>query len=346
MKKNMVILLIIITVVLTGCSSLGVETTEATEVALPASQATTEKGPSTSARIPGGSNQDGIDTSDIEEQFVDIKYGNQSDSQYLNIYIPNDGVAPYPVIVAIHGGAFKMGSATGGDLEAMLEGVNRGYAVVTVNYRLSSEAIFPAAVNDCKAAVRFIKANAATYNLNPDRIAVWGDSAGGNLAMMVGVTSSVEVLNDDNVENATFESNVQAVVNWFGPIDFLKMDDQFVQLGIQPVFGATTSELSPESQYIGQLISLDPELTRKSNPETYVSQMTSDTSPYFMIQHGTVDGNVPYLQSVNLSKKLTEQMGSEYVSLVLLEGAGHGTKEFLTDENLSSVFEFLDEILK
>ena len=294
----------------------------------------------------GGLGNSSVDTSAIKTQHTNIAYGTVSGSQTLNIYLPNEGEGPFPVIVAIHGGAFKMGSATGGDVAAMLKGVNYGYAVVSINYRLSGEATFPAAVNDCKAAIRFIKANAATYNLDPERIAVWGDSAGGNLAAMVGTTGNVTTLDGDNQENLDTSSAVQAVVDWFGPLNFLEMDAQFAASGITPAMGVTSSESSPESQYIGQLITNDPELTQQANPATYTGTMTKDTAPAFLIQHGTADGNVPVQQSVDFASLLTSALGEDKVTLVLLEGAGHGTSEFTTQENLDLVFAFLDQVLK
>ena len=297
-------------------------------------------------KMGGGLGGESVDTSSIKMQYTDIAYGIISPTQTLNIYLPNEGEGPFPVIVAIHGGAFKMGSATGGDVAAMLEGVNHGYAVVSINYRLSGEAIFPAAVNDCKAAIRFIKANAEKYNLNPDKVAVWGDSAGGNLASMVGTTGNVNTLDGDNNENPDYSSSVQAVVDWFGPLDFLKMDEQFASAGITPKFGETSIESSPESQYIGQLITNDTELTEKANPETYISTMKADTAPSFLIQHGTADSNVPTQQSINFAAQLKAVIGDSKVKLELLEGAGHGTEEFNSKENLDKVFEFLDSILK
>jgi len=351
------ILMTTILFAIAGCSSKSeVVTSESTTTEVQTSDASAEETTAAaeqakpskggSAGMSGGLSDTGVDTSSIENQFIDIAYGSLSSTQTLNIYLPNEGEGPFPVIVAIHGGAFKMGSATGGDVSAMLEGVNRGYAVVSINYRLSDEAIFPAAVNDCKAAIRFIKANAEKYNLNVEKIAVWGDSAGGNLASMVGTTASVDSLNGENTENLEYSSEVQAVVDWFGPLDFLMMDEQFEASGITPVFGKTSSETSPESQYIGQLITNDPELTQSANPNTYIETMNVENAPKFLIQHGTADGNVPSQQSVDFAARLSEALGSDNVVIDLLEGAGHGTSEFTTQENLDKVFAFLDTVLK
>lgn len=124
---------------------------------------------------------------------MDISYATLSERQKLDIYLPSVDEGPFPVIVHIHGGAFKMGNKRDEQLTSILLGLKRGYAIVSVNYRLSQEAKFPAAVEDVKAAIRFIKANAKKYQLNPNKIAVWGGSAGGHLSAMVGVTSHLSL---------------------------------------------------------------------------------------------------------------------------------------------------------
>lgn len=286
-----------------------------------------------------------VDTSHITTQFTDVPYSSVSETQTLNIYLPNEGDTPHPVIVVIHGGGFMSGNATSGDLADMFEGLNRGFAIASVNYRLSGEATFPAAVNDVRAAVRFLKANAEQYQLDPTRVAVWGASAGANLAAMVGTTPTVDALNGDASENLAFDSSVQAVVDWFGPIEFLAMDEQFEQLDITPALGATDRDGSPESRYIGQIISADPDLTERANPTNYISTLDPATAPSFFIQHGTADANVPILQSENFANALSEQLGADKVVYSVLEGAGHGTEEFSTDENLDLIFTFLNETL-
>ena len=292
--------------------------------------------------LPGCSTQTTTQTSDISKKYLDIPYAKLSETQKLNIYLPNEGEGPFPVILAIHGGAFKMGNRTAGDLAPMLEGVNRGYAVVTVDYRLSGEAIFPAAVNDVKGAIRFIRQNAAQYNLNPDKIATWGDSAGGNLAAIAGTTSGTDELYDPALGMTEVSDQLTAVVDWFGPLDFLKMDEQFKASGTTPAFGTTSAASSPESAYIGQLITEVPEKTALADPSHYISA----DDPAFFIQHGTMDANVPKEQSINFAEALKKVIGEEKVTLVLLEGAAHGGDQFSSKDNLDLVFEFLDKQMK
>lgn len=149
----------------------------------------------------------------VSRQWHDVPYADQSPAQKLDIFLPDTGEGPYPVILAIHGGGFMGGDKDSGEVNAEMTGLTRGYAVVTVNYRLSGEAPFPAAVYDVKAAVRFLKAHASEYQLDPDRIAAWGDSAGGNLASMLGTTGGHGELEDLSMGNADQDSRVRCVVD-------------------------------------------------------------------------------------------------------------------------------------
>lgn len=317
---------------LAGCSTSGsenkaAETTETT-------QATETKQQSPEAEA--------IDTSFIENKHLDVEYAGPFSAQKLDIYLPNEGEGPFPVIVAIHGGGFMRGDKTGADIAPMLEGVNRGYAVVSVNYRLSGEALFPSAISDVKAAIRYVKANAEEYNLDSEKVAAWGGSAGGNLAALAGTSGDDASLNGRNDENLEYSSEVQAVVDWYGQIDFLKLDEQFEESGITPKMGKRNRDESPESKYIGGNITEKVEEVKKANPAMYITE----NDPAFFIQHGTADPNVPTQQSIDFAEKLTAVLGEEKVELTLIDGAVHGGEPFNSQENLDEVFSFLDEALK
>jgi acetyl esterase/lipase len=223
----------------------------------------------------------------------------------------------------------------------MLEGLKRGYAVVSINYRLSPEAIFPAQIYDVKAAVRWIKANSRLYKFNPDKIAAWGGSAGGHLSALLGTSGSVLELEDLSMGNPAQSSRIQAVVDWFGPTDFLKMDEQLKESKVKNPQIHSISD-SPESELIGKNLVDAPDRVRKVNPETYI---TSDDPPFF-IQHGQIDHLVPYQQSENLAAKLTSVIGKEKVTFELLENNDHGGPGFITEQNINKVFTFLDQYLK
>jgi acetyl esterase/lipase len=195
-----------------------------------------------------------------------------------------------------------------------------------MNYRLSGEAKFPAQIYDVKGAIRFLRANAKKYNLNPERFAVWGDSAGGHLAALAGTSGGVLEVEDITMGNIDQSSRVQAVVDWYGPIDLAKMD----------------KENSPERNLIGSPLADVPDLARKANPVTYISK---DDPPFF-IQHGDKDIAVLTEQSVLFASALKKVLGKGKVTLEIINGAGHVDKAFETNENISHVLDFLDKILK
>jgi len=282
-------------------------------------------------------------TDRIRRKHLDLAYANRSSSQRLDIYLPDQGDGPFPVIVAIHGGAFMRCDKADAQVQPMLEGLKRGYAVVSINYRLSWEAHFPALVHDAKAAVRWIRAQAEAYHFRPDRLAAWGGSAGGYLSTMLGVSAGVPGLEDLSLGNAEQPSDVQAVVAWFGPTDFLRMDEQLEASGFLPPKGMRHSEPdSPESLLLGHPITVVPELVRAANPETYVRPGL----PPFFLQHGSLDTVVPVQQSVKLAARLENALGADRVRLELLPGAGHADPQFEAPGNVEKVLDFLDLYLK
>jgi acetyl esterase/lipase len=254
-----------------------------------------------------------------------IAYASVSAAQTVDIWLPADTTEPMPLVIYVHGGAFRMGdsSMAGGKVEPLLEA---GFAVASVNYRLSGEALFPAAIQDVKAAVRFLRANATTYGYDPDRFAAWGESAGGNLVALLGTTSGQDTfLDDPALGNADVSSDVQAVVDWFGPTDFGLMDTQAAEPGntcTDPESHDPAS--SPESAYLGAAVQTVLDLVAQANPITYVA--TATTLPPFSIAHGDDDCNVPYQQSQILADALSAA-GHE-VDLTILSGASHADARF------------------
>ena len=282
-------------------------------------------------------------TDHVKRKFLDIRYANQSPAHKLDIYLPDDSTGPYPVIASIHGGAFMGCDKSDMQVMPMLEGLKRGYAVVAVNYRLSWEAKFPALVQDVKAAVRWIRANASRYELNPQRIAAWGGSAGGYLASMLGTSAGIPELEDLSLGNPEQPCNIQAVVAWYGPTNFLKMDEQLVANGLTPQEDQLHNGVnSPESLLLGQKITEIPERVKVANPETYIRQ---GASPFFL-QHGTKDCVVPVQQSVYFAVNLLKILGKDQVRLELIQDAEHADPRFEAPDNVKKVLDFLDKWLK
>lgn len=220
----------------------------------------------------------------------------------MDLYYPDEmGTGPLPVAVYIHGGGW-----TGGDKgtgEGMVDAhalLTHGYIVVSINYRLAPAYRFPAQIEDAKCAIRYLRANAERYRVNPERIGVFGSSAGGHLAALVGVAD--ETAGFDKGEYLGYSSSVRAVVDMFGPTNLttLASDPNHTRL-IPQVFG-----------------SADMDFLRLASPVTYVSS----NDPVFLILHGDKDPVVPLNQSTQFYEAL--KTAGVPVTLVTVKNAGHG----------------------
>lgn len=273
-------------------------------------------------------------------KYKDVAYASLSAAQKLDVYLPTQGSGPFPLVILVHGGAFMMGDkADASGTTGIDQLLSAGYAVAGVNYRLSSEAKAPAQIQDIKAAVRFLRAHAKEYNLNADKFGTWGASAGGSLVALLGTSCGAAVLEGADLGNSSYSSCVQAVVDWFGPIDFLTMDQQFTGTSC-PVNHNDAS--SPESQLVGAAIQTKTDLVKAVNAITYVTAK----APAFLIQHGTADCNVPPQQSQQLYDALKLAIGADKVTLTFIQGAGHGGSQFSDTANMKIVIDFLDKYLK
>jgi acetyl esterase/lipase len=244
------------------------------------------------------------------DAYRDLQYGSGSNRrQMLDLYVPKDARAPLPVIAWIHGGAWMQGDKSNCPA---LPFAAKGFAVASIGYRLSREAKFPAQINDCKAAIRYLRANAARYNIDPDRIGVWGSSAGGHLVALLGTSGDVKELQGDG-PNGGVSSSVQAVADWFGPTDFLQMS-KFPSNIRHDEAG------SPESQLVGGPIQQNADKVAAANPISYVKK--GGKYPPFLIMHGDKDPLVPLNQSELLRDALKGVEAD--VTFIPVKGGGHG----------------------
>jgi acetyl esterase/lipase len=247
--------------------------------------------------------------------------------QKLDLYLPRqkDDAGPLPLIVWVHGGAWRAGSKENCPSARFLR---QGYAAASINYRLSQHAIFPAQIEDCKAAIRYLRANADKYNIDPNRIGVWGASAGGHLVALLGTAGDVKEF--DKGPNLHVSSRVQAVCDFFGPTDLTKMSD----------FASTMDHDapdSPESLLVGGPVQENKEACKRANPITYVNK----DDPPFLICHGDKDMLVPRNQSVLLNDALKK--AGVNVKFHTVKGGGHGFRDPEVDR---MVQEFFDKYLK
>jgi len=254
---------------------------------------------------------------DDVELLRDIPYANDNHQKHkLDILrLKNAPKEPMPVIVWIHGGGFRGGSKTSG-YQRLLRFVRRGYCGVTIDYRFSTEAIFPAQLQDCKCAIRFLRAKAKDYNIDPDRIGVWGASAGGNLVAMLGTTGGIEEF-EGNGGWQEYSSRVQAVVVYYAMTDFLAIEELVKQGKATERFMRHDGKDSA-SGLLGGPFWEKPELCRKASPTTYASK----DDPPFYIFHGDQDPLTPASQGELLNKVLREAGVDS--NFYLVKGGKHG----------------------
>jgi acetyl esterase/lipase len=241
----------------------------------------------------------------------------------LDLYLPEKAEGRLPLVVWIHGGAWQGGSKEGCPAMFLL---GKGYAVASINYRLSQHAVFPAQIEDCKAAIRWLRANAKQYHLDADHVGVWGGSAGGHLVALLGTGGGVKEF--DQGGNLDQSSRVQAVVDWYGPADFTRL------------LGNLEDPKSPVSRLIGGPVKENKEKAAKASPVTFASK---DSAPCLIV-HGDKDNVVPLAQSEMLADAL-KKAGAE-VTLQVISGSGHGGPAFMTPENRKLIEDFFNKHLR
>lgn len=265
-----------------------------------------------------------------------VSYASNSDAQVCDTYVP-EGTDKCPVIILVHGGGFLFGDQ-GMDviLPVIDKALEKGYAVVSVDYRKATEAVFPAALADVKAAVRFVKAHAMDYGWDPEKITVWGESAGAYLSLMTALTPDVAELNGDVTDYAEFGSDVTALVSFYAPVEFYTL---YEEAG-KPESAAG----SFESKFLGQDIMANQNATYATYWETYADAIPTGLMAW--IQAGDADSRVPHTQSVNFASRLASYIPGENIQHSIIAGADHEDDLFYTDENLNAVFAWLDSFMK
>jgi acetyl esterase/lipase len=258
-----------------------------------------------------------------------VEYANP-DNQHLklNLARPKDGPsgnASLPAVVCIHGGGFRAGNRTGWN-DRCKKLAERGYVAVTVEYRLAPKYPFPAAVNDVKASVRWLRANADKYHVDPNRIGAVGDSAGGHLAQFLGVTGDVAVFDGD--QNPGPPSRVACVVNFYGPSDLTRS------------YGKSVDAAEVLPLFLGGDVQHERRRHILASPLYWVTPASAPT----LLIHGTEDKYVNYEQATWIHERL--KAADVEVQLLTLQGAGHGFKGEDTQRAETAMFDFFEKQLK
>ncbi len=292
-----------------------------------------------------------IDIKQFNNIKTDIAYANESPNQILDIYYPDEGEGPYPVILVMHGGAFCAGHKRSHYIKSMILPATQGYAVASVEYRLLQEAKWPAQLIDGKAAIRYLRAHANELNLDPDHFAVWGNSAGGTVTQLMALSGDDEELDDLSVgEKAS--SMVQCAIGWYTISDVISSEQFGIDIqdelartgagkGMLPNDGKQTAGDTVFCRLLGYSPLHYPERAYKMSPISYVK----DDCPPMLIQHGTGDLVVDHHQSIYLYEKISAICGPDRAKLELFDGEPHGSQKIKADENIAHCIDFFDEYL-
>ncbi len=241
----------------------------------------------------------------------------------LDLYMP-EGLTNPPLVVWVHGGAWRSGSRT----SVRREFAEHGFATASVDYRLSPEAAFPAMVHDIKAAIRYLRAHAGDYGYRADSIAIAGDSAGGHLAALVGVSSGVEALEGTVGTDLDASSAVQAIVDYYGASNLTTILQQSTPYGLDVRVPALELLLGGVPEQV-------PDQARLASVTTHVDK----GDPPLLIFHGDQDPQMPINQSHELEGAYAA-LGLD-VDFIVLHGAGHGGDEFYSGPHLERAITFL-----
>jgi acetyl esterase/lipase len=268
-----------------------------------------------------------VDMSQFSKTALNIPYaGNSNTYQMLDIAYPSVGKAPYKTIVLFHGGGWMSGDKQSETIASIFQATTQGYAVVSVNYRLSGEVRWPKPLHDAKAAIRFIRTNADRYLLDTKKLVAWGASAGGHIAEMLAATNNQPAFEDLSMGNQKASSAVQGVVSWYGIADVSALGDEGTPLA---------------NKLMGFDVHANKARTHDANPVELVTLRF----PSILLVHGTNDRIVPYQQSVNMQKRVNQVTGKRTAELVLYQGASHGDGAIKSKTNVAKCLDFVDSIL-
>jgi acetyl esterase/lipase len=263
----------------------------------------------------------------------DIAYANDTLKKHLlDVYLPAQASGKLPLVIWVHGGGWMTNDkfADMGYMKSTVKGfLDNGYALASIDYRFSTTAPFPAQLQDCNQAIEFLYQHASTYNIDRERIALVGFSAGGHLASLLGLSNNNPMPQFYATQKKP-SFKIKAVVDFYGPSDFLAFSSSPEMLKSD----------NPISLLLGASPIKRPDLAKVASPTSYVDK----DDPPFLIIHGEKDQSVPYTQSLLLQSYLDQAKVKN--DFILVEGAPHYGEMFDSELIRTKIFQFLNTYLK
>jgi acetyl esterase/lipase len=291
-----------------------------------------------------------VDSSWITRKHLNVRYSDVSPNHLLDVYLPESGDGPAPVIVFVHGGGFLGGSKDYGALAPILACVSQGYALISVEYRLSMAAKWPACVHDVKCALRFITARAGELGIDPERIVLWGASAGGGINNAIAATLTSGRVDDPALGHPEIRPRVVALVNWFAVADWVSCAYQH-NIPTDKTFLVTNPTTADARQYAaeGWKRVEDAELgfaIEDDLPRAFAAspiRMVQDEFLPTLFQHGTADIIVPFVDTVKMAETVNTRVRPGIATVWSLIGENHGGQRFYAPDNIIATLRWIDE---
>jgi acetyl esterase/lipase len=291
-----------------------------------------------------------IDSSGFRRKQLDVPYSDVSPNHLLDVYLPDNSEGPFPVIVFVHGGGFLGGRKDYGTLADILPCVSQGYALVSVEYRLSMEAKWPACVHDVKAALRFMTAHAGELELDPDRIVLWGSSAGAGITTSVAATLGGGRVDDPALGYPDIRPHVAAMVGWFPLTDWISAAYHH-NIPSELTMAVASPTIADAQQYtaegwkrvedaaLGFAIEADLPSAFAASPIT----MVEDEFVPSLLLHGTADIVVPFVDTVRLAQKVNTRVEPGHVTVWPMIGQNHGASCFGAPDTVVTTLRWVDQ---
>ena len=298
------------------------------------------------AKIETVSDREAVPTQSTVRDTSTSPFPAPEDTRLLDIYLPNEGEGPFPVIIDIFGGGWYFGRKSSHKLEPALNLLKRGFAVVSINYSMSFQAVFPVQVQEVRAAVRFVRKHAKEYHLDPDRIALLGESAGAHYAALAATSAASGALTDTRWPNQDVSDQVQAVIALYCPADIGMMAEYFkiesMVRGNDTIIDEYGDRSSIESVLLGGLSGQREWMDKIANPESYVDK----NCPPFLFLSGSKDQVVSILQTTHFAAKILHEAGMDKVRFQVVDGAHHDIHDFEKEWIYDLEAEFLRDTMK